>query len=363
MTYDIPVSQDHVRSFKDPNNPKKVRILHGLVRVADLPQDIPLDPDPRAPKIQGPVTKRIVNSLRTNDGRFHLLNRGITISAKEVDFDNKHGVLKLNIPDNETYGVIDGGHTYRAIASTVSEQIEESGENGQEGAQDPLAEQFVHLEVLVGIESQLADIAEARNFSVSLKAWTLAGYRDKFEWFLKALGRDYSQYVKISENDEEPVGILDLIQVMSAVNPTLYPASVAPVEAYKNAGKCLQYFIEPNDRHGFRKLEKISPDIVRLYDYVRFHWRDAYNTEDESGRRGRLGLGPSCASARGIVLPWRHTIFSNLARPQRLEKTFQSRRALLSLSSPASARCSRKSKVVIAGTAPHLASSISTVQS
>jgi AIPR protein len=289
MTYNIPISQDYVRSFKDPNKPKKVRILHGLVRVGDLPQDIPLDPDPRAPKIEGPVTKRIVNSLRTNDGRFHLLNRGITISAKEVDFDNKHGILKLNIPDNETYGVIDGGHTYRAITSVVTPRVAESKENNQEDDQPPLAEQFVHLEVLVGIESHLADIAEARNFSVSLKAWTLAGYRDKFEWFLTALGSDYSQYVKISENDEQPVGILDLIQVMCAVNPTLYPASVAPVEAYKNAGKCLQYFIEPNDRHGFRKLEKISPDIVRLYDYVRFHWRDAYNTEDETGRRGRLG--------------------------------------------------------------------------
>lgn len=135
----------------------------------------------------------------------------------------------------------------------------------------------------------MADIAEARNFSVSLKAWTLAGYRDKFDWFLKAVGEDFSQHIKTSENDPEPIGILDLIQVMCAVNPTLFSPSTAPVEAYKNAGKCLEYFVEPNDKYGFRKLEPICRDIIQLFDYIRYHWKDAYNAEDEAGKRGRLG--------------------------------------------------------------------------
>src|SRR6266849_1861172 len=68
-TFKFPVSPDHIRTFKDPTLPK-TRIIHALVHVENLPADIPLEPDPRVPKVKGPVTKRITNSLNTNDGRF-----------------------------------------------------------------------------------------------------------------------------------------------------------------------------------------------------------------------------------------------------------------------------------------------------
>ena len=141
----------------------------------------------------------------------------------------------------------------------------------------------------MSIENDLADIAEARNFSVSLKAWTLAGYRDKFEWFLQEVGPEYRQYIKTSENDPEPVGILDLIQVMCALNPVLFKDGTPALEAYKNAGKCLEYFVDAEDSYGFKKLAPVCRDIIRLYDYVRYNWKTAYNAEDPTGKRGRLG--------------------------------------------------------------------------
>jgi hypothetical protein len=284
MTLDIPVASDSVRTLIDPNQ-SKVRIVHALVRVADLPKDIPLDPDPRVPKEKGPVIKKISASLKTNDGRFHLLNRGITISAREVEYDNRRGLLKIRIPTRgEEYGIIDGGHSYRAITESVCSDDHLNDES--------FDSQYVHLEILVGIENHLADIAEARNYSVQLKAWTLAAYREKFEWFLEAIGPEFRRHVRTSENDAEPIGILDLIQVLNAINPIPFPPAVAPVEAYKNAGKCLENFVEKDDRYGFKKLAPIAKDILRLYDHIRFHWKEAYNAQDESGRRGRLGARP-----------------------------------------------------------------------
>ncbi len=282
MILTIPVSQEHVRSFKDPNRPK-IRIMHALVSVNHWPEDVPLDPDPRVPKVKGPVVKKISGSLKTNDGRFHLLNRGITLSVKDVEFDQEKSVLRLNIPEKDSYGIIDGGHTDHAIVSTV-------GALREEGEEVPLPNQFVHLEILSKIEHDLADIAEARNFSVQLKPWSLAAYREKFDWFLEALGDDYRQYIKVSENDEQPIGILDLIQVMCAINPKLYSANSTSInEAYKNVGKCLGYFIDANDQHCFRCLAPIARDVVKLYDYIRYNWKNAYNSEDDLGRRGRLG--------------------------------------------------------------------------
>lgn len=153
--------------------------VHALVGVNNLPNNIPLDPDPRIPK-RGPIVKKISTSLASNDGRFHLLNRGICISAKAVEFDNKLSILKVQIPDDEAYGIIDGGHSYEAVTSVVS-SLREKADAARAGGlrvSSILENQYVHLEILVGVEGHLPDIAEARNFSVSLKAWALAGYRD-----------------------------------------------------------------------------------------------------------------------------------------------------------------------------------------
>jgi hypothetical protein len=249
----------------------------------DWPDNVPIDPDPRVPKERGPIVKKITASLASGDGRFHLLNRGITLSVKKAEFDNQTNTLHLQIPDDESYGIIDGGHTDHAIKTTVKAQRKSPTET-------VLLNQYVHVEILSRIESDLADIAEARNFSQQLKTWTLANYRDKFEWFLNALGEDFRKSVKTSENDTEPVGILDLIQVMCAVNPKLYgPASQSINETYKNAGKCLQNFVADRDPHHFKAMTPICRDVVRLYDYIRLNWKDAYNAKDDAGKRGRIG--------------------------------------------------------------------------
>ncbi|MGB9406081.1 MAG: AIPR family protein, partial [Terracidiphilus sp.] len=263
MVLTIPIAQEQIRSFQDPNR-SSIRILHALVRVLDWPDNVPLDPDPRVPKEKGPVVKRISASLGRGDGRFHLLNRGITLSVKKAEFDNQVGTLRLFLPEDESYGIIDGGHTDFAIKSTVAT-------HRSAGTEETLGNQYVHIEILSRIENDLADIAEARNYSAQLKSWTLASYREDFKWFLDALGVDFCRSIKVSENDPEPVGILDLIQVMCAVNPSLYePTSTSVNEAYKNAGKCLQYFVQSEDVYKFKDLKPICKDIVRLYDYIRY---------------------------------------------------------------------------------------------
>lgn len=309
MQYKIQVSSEHVRSIKDPNNPK-IRIVHALVNVNNLPLDIPLDPDPRMPKLTGPVPQRIIGSLKTNDGKFHLKNRGITISARGSEFENDKGVLKVLIPEGDQFGILDGAHTYKCIKEAVSgfRHANKALRNGNESSVESSSEaeyvhqlddQYVHLEILSQIEDDLADIAEARNYSVALKAWTLANYRDKFDWVIDALGRDWAEkIIRVSENDPQPVGILDVIQVLSAVNPKLFPEEKPPIDAYKNAGKMLQAFIAPDDPYHFRKLAPVCKEILMMHDYVRLHFKKQYNAPDESGRRGKFGATREAQEAK-----------------------------------------------------------------
>jgi len=299
MQFKIPVSAEHIRTIKDPNN-QKIRIVHTFVNVNDLPHTIPIDPDPRAPKISGAVPQRILTSLLSNDGKFHLKNRGITISAKHFEFDNKQNILTLLIPEGEEqFGILDGAHTYECIKEGVRKERDRIPSNSDEEDQRVLPLQFVHLEILERIENDLADIAEARNFSVALKTWTLANYRDKFDWLLEALGRDFSQKtIRVSENDPEPVGILDVIQVICAINPCLFAEEKPAIDAYKNAGKMLQFFILEDDRYKFRKLAPVCRDIMRLYDHIRLNFKVQYNAPDESGKRGKFGRTKESQNAK-----------------------------------------------------------------
>jgi hypothetical protein len=301
MQYKIPAVVDqHVRTLRDPKN-ERIRVHHAFVNVNDLPHDIPLDPDPRAPKVAGAVPAKILTSLKSNDGKFHLKNRGITISAKHCEGDNQCNLLNLVIPDDdEQFGILDGAHTYECIKRAVTDErrrVLKEAATEKEGEPNPTQEeprvlenQFVHLEILERVETDLADIAEARNFSVALKAWTLANYRDKFDWLLQALGREFAEKtIRVSENDPQPVGILDVIQVISAVNPYLFAEERPAVEAYKSVGKMLQAFVADDDRHGFKKLAPVCKEAMRLHDYVRFHFKSKYNAPDEGGKRGRFG--------------------------------------------------------------------------
>lgn len=287
MRYRFSVSPDFVRTFKDPNHPK-IRLIHAYVNVRNLPKDLPLDADPRIPKEKGEVPKRILSSLKTFDGRFHLLNRGITISCESCEFDNKSNTIELKIPDADgLYGIIDGGHTYNSILKSTD--LTEASDEDEVSVEESKP-QHVHLEILEGVEEYLADIAEARNFSVALRPTTLAHYRHKFDWLIDAIGRDAAlKNIRLSENDPQPIAILDVVQVLGAVNPTLFPDEQPAQEAYKSAGKILGYLIDDSDPYHFKAMSNVAYDILRLYDHVRFNFQEKHNAPDPSGKRGKFG--------------------------------------------------------------------------
>lgn len=281
----IPVLQDFVRTLKDPTEVPSRRTVYALIRLSDVP-DFPLNPDPRMPKIKGTMFRTISESAKSNDGKFHSKNRGITLCVKTVDYDNRKAELLLDIPEDKSdglYGIIDGGHTHAAIRAAVRDlQRESSSET------EVLPEQYVRLEIMVGIEESLAEIARARNYSIPLKEWGLEAYQNKFNWLLESLGI-YSEFIRIKENEDQPVPIMEVIQILCAINPKLYSGDKSPADAYKNIGKCLDYFVAERDPYEFKKFAPVCRDILRLYDRICYSWDDKYNAPDETGQRGRMG--------------------------------------------------------------------------
>lgn len=266
----IPINKDHIRALKSPHD-HSVKTQYAYVALADIPVDFPLSPNPRVPK-PNEVIRRVQASLESNDGRFHVLNRGITISAKSAEFDNSSGLLTIEIPDGEEeYGILDGGHTYEVVKRLAA-------------STDKVEEQYIKLEILTGVESFLPQIASARNFSKQVKDISLANYSKKLEWLKEAMG-PVAKKVRWSENNPEVFDALEYIQAVAAFDIHRYDDRSHPIEAYKNAGKCLA--LATGDQLSY--LAPVVPQLITLYDTIRFQWWKLYKIPDENGKGGRPG--------------------------------------------------------------------------
>jgi hypothetical protein len=56
--------------------------------------------NPRNQDTESRVARQIANGLVDDWAIFHLLNRGITVSARDVEYDNKTGLLSLVVSQN-----------------------------------------------------------------------------------------------------------------------------------------------------------------------------------------------------------------------------------------------------------------------
>jgi hypothetical protein len=156
-----------------------------------------------------------------------------------------------------------------------------------------LQDQYVRFEVLLGVEDILGRVASARNFSKTLKPVSLASYEKKLDWLKQAV-HPYADQVRWSENgagqNSENIDALELIQMLVAMNVGQFGPSDHPVESYKNAGKCLDYITDDDDKWGYKKLSPVALDIWSLYDTMRYKWWTLYNMKDEeTGKYGRGG--------------------------------------------------------------------------
>lgn len=59
------------------------------VEIQDLPSDFPMKTNPREQNLNTKVSKTIRESVNTLDETFHIKNRGIVLSAKSVNYDQK----------------------------------------------------------------------------------------------------------------------------------------------------------------------------------------------------------------------------------------------------------------------------------
>lgn len=266
------------RKLDDPfDNGKSTKYVF-YVKVSDVAEGIPMATNPREQKLTSGVATAIKESLLSNDGYFHLKNRGIVLSAASVNYNNRNNEVTIYFNDDAKHGNIDGGHTYKIICEHKDEGLN----------------QYVQFEVMTGVEDIIEQLAEARNTSVQVDAKSMAELREKFDPIKEGLeGMPFYNRIAFKQNqmsvdsatgkNAKMIDAREIVAIIEMFDVRRYSDSNHPVQAYSSKAKMLDYYLE--DPENFRKYVNIMPDIFDLYDAIEQDFAEAYNAN--GGKYGR----------------------------------------------------------------------------
>lgn len=271
------VKENSFRKLDDPFNDFTKKYMF-YVKVCDVPEGIPMATNPRDQKLTSGVAQAIKESLESNDGFFHLKNRGIVLSAKSCTYNNKTKEVTINFTDDMLHGNIDGGHTYKIVCEHRNDNLD----------------QYVQFEVMTGVEDIIEKLAEARNTSVQVDEKSMAELQQKFDPVKEGLeGMPFFSRIAFKQNqqafDDETnkklkmIDAREIVSIINMFNIDKFDATTHPIKAYSSKAKMLELYLE--DPESYRRYVNIMPDIFGLYDTIEMEFATAFN--ETGGKYGR----------------------------------------------------------------------------
>lgn len=279
-----------VESFRKIPNPytvesgdKAPQMYVAICDVKNLPDNIPMETNPREQKLTTNVPKKIQYTLvnEVSFGDFYLLNRGLCISAASVEFNNYSNELTLVFEDLDVHGDIDGGHTYKVILANRDKL--------EPGAQ------FIKLELLEHVENCFQRLAAARNTSTQVKDQSIAELENRFEIVKEGIeGAPYANNIFFEENGPGDIDVTDIIAILNLFNIDKYPdKDNAPITSYSGKRRCISDYIDYHKKYGksldnpYMKMSKIMKDIFELYDRIECNMGKYYKEKTPGGQYGK----------------------------------------------------------------------------
>lgn len=254
---------------KDPEMYETIYYI--LANMRDLPENIPMDVNPRVPKMGTNVAKRLVHAVVEPETDFYINNRGIVISAQTFSFNsaNSEVTIDLGNQDDENdrfvYGILDGGHTYTAIM-----------QNRDKIPQD--IEKYVRIEVITNALN-ITRLSDARNTSVQVSDIALFNLEDSFEDVHEAIRNEpYADKIAYKDNDNKPINVSELLRLLYAFDIKKYPDdNMAPIQSYSGKAQVFKRYKEAYHTSFYKSLTQELPVLVNLYDHIEQDISSKYN--------------------------------------------------------------------------------------
>ncbi len=299
-----PYGDEHVQQFS-----------FKLLANQDLPKALGKDfffqwakVNPREQKLGGPVMREVERTWYEYPREFFRINRGLVFSAESVTFDNDSGLAKIQFATPQKHGGVDGMHTLRTIIdelipSTYSPpeddvdddptngDVESNEEEEEEEQIEPEPERYITCEVWTGLTlDQVARLSQGRNTSRTVPPYGIMAIKGDFQALEKAIAEcnpGYAKQVAFKPNqhiedleDFRPISVLEILQLMMAMDITNSDADKHPIDAYKNRSKGPEYFAPMHDAEGkvvntksrhaeYEQMFPLIGDFLDLFDQLR----------------------------------------------------------------------------------------------
>jgi len=336
---------------------KAIVLSDCFVDVNSLPLELQewLEVNPRIPKfttknkLAGTVAKAIVKTLQEEPERFALKNQGIYISVDSAIHQKQpggNGLLTLILTDKKRHGVINGGHTLRAIL-----EASEARDSSSSASAAYVRLHIYQLKDEVDID-MIADMAEGLNRSLQVDDPSLENLKGSFDQIKEVLkGKRGADQIAYQQGHTGNVDVVEVLTLCSLFNLNKYPnRRTHPYGLFGHRKAVLDTFLDDikssNSAFGriLPKLHEIlafservqqvlAPDLGRIKKSNRQkdnrvgsapNKRDGYFI---SGELAELPLGftyPLVASFRANVCPeaWKNGQFEWLEDPESLLKEY-----------------------------------------
>jgi hypothetical protein len=255
------------------------------------------DPNPRPkPSTNKKVARQIEASLLNLDvpmeNVFHLAHLGITVigEVERVDDDTYDVTFAMDEEggDEPSDGIVNGLHSLAVIEKVLNDA-------------EVSDRQYVTFNIISGIPQRYRDslipwIARGRNTVLQVKDQSIDNLMGLFEPFKAAITElPYADKIGWEESAKTPYDVLDLMAILTALNPAPHPNEAAPgdeithpVIAYEKQSACLKLFEDERFRDSYHAMIPLIPDALHLYDLIRSDAVNVYNSGKRSGGNLRI---------------------------------------------------------------------------
>lgn len=259
-TFRFPTEQ--FRSIQSPVGDSKVGLF--FVKAATVPRDLWdwREVNPREVNRRSSVYRALLQTLTQEPARFHERNRGITVVAENLTYDDKRKEVVLHLEDAKLHGVVDGAHTLDAILETQKQPPEEGWPA------------YVFIKAVAGVDAdQIAEIAGGLNTSQQVDLKSLENLREHFAELQKVLKKEaYADQIAYKMNEDKQVDVREILYYLAVFDCSAYDEKRHPVALFGRKEGIVRRFAEQAAEDGagdsFRILITRAPEVLRLRDLI-----------------------------------------------------------------------------------------------
>lgn len=277
------------RKVGTPVDDKIGKTYVAVVDVKNLPEDFNAwrSLNPRDPKLTSGVARKIRETLEDQPDLFLFKNRGITLLADKVEFDNQTNTLKIEFLEKDRHGLLDGGHTFRVIRDFV-EGLDENE------LSDVSA--MVRIEILEGIQDRndAISIVEARNTSTQVKEQGIQELKHTFDAIKEVLKNKpyadriaYKEFELLEDGSKKDIDIKEILSYLICFDAESFTKDSHPIKSYSTKASLVEHF--SSRKKEMEKYIKLLPEILELRDLIYLDLPKAYNKSANDGAGGGFG--------------------------------------------------------------------------